>query len=230
MRPRPFVTCLLLGFGATYFGCAPTAQQQQQRRPAAGALAERACLEAATAETAAARKQAAFRLRQTDFPERQTQLVELQRMRSRIATGRMPDEELVAWGQVATPPEQPAPEPVPADSQQNVQPTGATQPGEPATAMQEATVAPDTLQAATSPVLESAPAPAMQETTVASDTSQAAASPVLESAPAPAVEPAPSQEPAPSPESEPAPAPAVEAAPNQEPTPAPPATEQQSGQ
>lgn len=230
MKLRPFATCLLLGFGATYFGCAPTAQQQQ-RRPAAGALAERACLEAATAETAAARKQAAFRLSQTASPERQAQLVELQRIRSRIATGRMPDEELVAWGQVETPPEQPAAQPAPADSQQNIQPSDGTQPIEPDAAMQETTITPDTSRSTPTPAPESetAPAPAAEPAQSEEPAQTPTTAPESEAAPAPTTEPAQSEEPAPeptaAPESEATPAPAVETAPTQEPAPAPPATE-----
>ena len=73
---------------------------------------ERACLEAAKAESSVATDQARYQLVQSQIAERQARLVELQRLRSKIVTKRMSDEELVQWGRDTTKVQAPAEEAV----------------------------------------------------------------------------------------------------------------------
>ncbi len=159
--------CVLACGTALLAGCAPSAQPGA--RPAAGALAERACLEAAAAETSAARKMAAYRASQTDFSAQQARLVELQRIRSRIATGRMSDEELAAW-EVEPAPVQAAP----AETTQPAVPA-VTAPGDSA-AVEQAPPAPESQEsAAPAAAEEQAPPSSESETTPAPDAETAPA-------------------------------------------------------
>ena len=73
---------------------------------------ERACLEAAKAESSVATDQARYQLVQSQIAERQARLVELQRLRSKIVTKRISDEELVQWGRDTTKVQAPAEEAV----------------------------------------------------------------------------------------------------------------------
>jgi len=191
MIVRRAAVCVLACGTALFAGCAPSAQPGA--RPAAGALAERACLEAAAAETSAARKMAAYRASQTDFSAQQARLVELQRIRSRIATGRMSDEELAAW-EVEPAPIQAAP----AETTQPVVPA-VTAPGDSVSVEQAAPTAES--QESVTPAVESeqsvAPAAEPQENVAPAVEEQAPPTSESETTPAPDAETAPADSTAP---------------------------------
>lgn len=157
-------------------GCAPSTREAA--RPAAGALAERACLEAAAAETSAARKLAAYRSAQTDFSTQQVRLVDLQRIRSRIATGRMTDEELAAWEQEPARMEPAAAQAPTAEPAPALAPTEAASPD--TTAVEQAPPVTDS-GATTTPVEMQSPA---EEQTTPAGENEPAPAPATDAAPA----------------------------------------------
>jgi hypothetical protein len=71
------------------------------------------CLEAAAAESSTEASMSEVSLIQSRLEEHQARLVEMQRMKSRIVTGRMGDNELAQWEPELLPWEEPAPEPEP---------------------------------------------------------------------------------------------------------------------
>jgi len=85
-----------LAAGALLSTCAPA-----QRGPAAptqaGAGADQACQNAVAAEASVSRKTIEYEALRSQITEREARLIELQRLRSRIVTGRMSDDELAIW-------------------------------------------------------------------------------------------------------------------------------------
>lgn len=115
-------------------------------------LVERACLEAAMAESSALSHQRQVDLVQSEIGEKEARLVELERLRSRIVTAKISDEELV---QVELEPRR-EPPPVIQDTAQvvplqEVAPTDTTQVGAPTqpTTGQEPSVSPEQTQPST---------------------------------------------------------------------------------
>jgi hypothetical protein len=85
--------------------------------PKPEAFVAEACMEATTAESLAERSAQNQEQLASQLEEHQARLVELQRMRSRIVTGRMTDEELAQWTPERLPWEaEPEPEPEPVDT------------------------------------------------------------------------------------------------------------------
>jgi outer membrane biosynthesis protein TonB len=111
---------------------------------------------------------AAYRASQTDFSAQQARLVELQRIRSRIATGRMSDEELATW-EVEPAPMQAAP----AETTQPVVPA-VTAPGDSAS-VEQAAPTPEPQENVAPAVEEQAPPTSESETTPAPDAETAPA-------------------------------------------------------
>lgn len=84
--------------------------------PKPEAFVAEACMEATAAESLAEHSMQRQEQLASQLEEHQARLVEMQRMRSRIVTGRMSDEELSQWEPELLPWEEPAPEPEPVDT------------------------------------------------------------------------------------------------------------------
>lgn len=85
--------------------------------PKPEAFVAEACMEATAAESLAEQSARQQEQLASQLEEHQARLVELQRMRSRIVTGRMTDEELAQWEPERLPWEaEPEPEPEPVDT------------------------------------------------------------------------------------------------------------------
>jgi len=180
---------------------------------------ERACLEAAKAESSVATDQARYQLVQSQIAERQARLVELQRLRSKIVTKRMSDEELVQWGRDTTKVQAPAEEAV-----QETTLVAAADTAHAASADTTLVAAADTAHAASADT--TLVAATDTASTASTDTAHVEAPPVEGSVPAPSdttqgvapVSPSTGQEPSSPPSTEGQPAPeAQQPAPPQQP-------------
>jgi len=77
------------------------------------AFVSQACMEADAAEARANENMQEYDVLASTLEEHEARLVELQRMKSRVVTGRMSDEELAQWQPERLPWEEPEPEPEP---------------------------------------------------------------------------------------------------------------------
>ena len=124
---------------AALVACAP--------KPTRVNLVERACLEATMAESSAAADQKQVEVLLSEIGEKEARLVELQRLRSRIVTGKLSDEDLV---QIELEPRrEPEPAPLAQDTVQTAPADTVTTEGTPAA--QEPSSAPSDTTGAVEP-------------------------------------------------------------------------------
>lgn len=109
VRKRHIIIVALGAMTLLFAACAPKSVFRPE------AFVSQACTEADVAEEQAQANMQEYYALKSTLEEHEARLVELQRMRSRIVTDRMSDEELAQWQPELLPWEHPEPEPEPEE-------------------------------------------------------------------------------------------------------------------